>query len=85
MKKSYAVIRIDDKTLSVKFNSKKFWLILERWKKEFPQAEWHQTHRAWELPISNFEKVRRFCDDHFLKVKIQPLQEQAVQLKLNFN
>lgn len=89
--KSKAYIRLNDKTLLVRFEGVgrkgHFDKILNRWRSEFPQAEWNNTYQAWELPVANFEDVKLFCDKMFGKVLIESLVlsiKQGSQLKLNF-
>jgi hypothetical protein len=58
--------------------------ILSRWPSTFPQSEWNETYRAWELPVANFEDVKLFCDKMFGKVSVQSMTLSIHQLKINF-
>ncbi|MCB0173130.1 MAG: hypothetical protein KDJ52_26005 [Anaerolineae bacterium] len=89
--KSQARIKISSKSLFVHFEKvgrkAHFEKILNRWLVVFPQSQWSDTYRAWELPVANFEDVKLFCDKMFGKVIVEPLTpptKRINQLELNF-
>lgn len=89
--KSQACIKISPTSLFVHFENVgrkgHFEKILDRWQTVFPQSQWSNAYRAWELPVANFEDVKLFCDKMFGKVIVEPLTpptKRVNQLKLNF-
>ena len=88
--RSQARIQVNHKSLFVHFEKvgrkSHFERILNRWLVVFPQAQWSNMYRAWELPVANFEEVKSFCDKMFGTVIVEPVKpptKRVNQLELN--
>lgn len=83
---SRAKIRIVRNSLLVHFEKvgpkEKFNLIRNHWQVTFPQSYWNEQYRAWELPLANFDDVKKYCQKMFWQVKIEKLPSVSRQLPL---
>jgi hypothetical protein len=75
--KSVAQIKIGDKSLFVRFDrvgrKSRFNQILDLWHRNFPQAEWNEQYKSWELSQANFIDVKLFCEKMFGLVEVDSL------------